>query len=234
MKRLVWLVLVLAAGFYGLWPAYSGFMIRSALEDKDAGLLESKIDFASLKESLRPAATAQADKMLTQALQYGGSGGLTEGLKQQLLPTIVDASLATIVTPQTLIRIYSEGGAVKDSVARIVQEQMGKTAGIPGFDKLTGLTSAAGRDKTGGLGGLDLDKLGGLLGKKKGAEAPAPQPQVQQTPYGLDNIKRFGLAGPLAIELGLAKDPAAKEPDVTVEMGFTGNDWKLTALRPRI
>jgi hypothetical protein len=243
MIRLIMLALVLAVGFYVGWPAYSGYEIRTALEAKDATLLGRKIDFASVKESLRPAATAQAEKVLAEALQKAGpaAGSLNEQTKAQILPKLVDATLAAVVTPENLIRFYA-AGASKEALAGIVTEQMG-TVGIPGLDKIGGLTGGS----PGGLGnlselgksiGLDTGKLGGLFGKK---ETASPPPQTtgstqtgEQPSYGLANVKQFGPTGPLGIALGVAKDPAATEPDVTVEMSFIDNDWKLTAIRPRI
>jgi hypothetical protein len=50
--------------------------------------------------------------------------------------------------------------------------------------------------------------------------------------YGLRNVKHFGMVGPFRFAIGVAKDAAASEPDVTVE--FTGLDWKVTAVRPRL
>jgi hypothetical protein len=81
------------------------------------------------------------------------------------------------------------------------------------------------------------DKTGaGSIGASKGvpvvrsvsSEAPGPVPS-----YGLHNVKHFAMVGPLRFAIGVAKDAAALEPDVTVEMSFTGMDWKVTAVRPR-
>ncbi|MDX2155707.1 MAG: DUF2939 domain-containing protein [Hyphomicrobiaceae bacterium] len=51
---------------------------------------------------------------------------------------------------------------------------------------------------------------------------------------GLENIKRYAVTGPLSIAVDIARDPAAAEHDVTVEMAFTGSDWKVVGLLPRL
>lgn len=50
--------------------------------------------------------------------------------------------------------------------------------------------------------------------------------------FGLANIKQFGFHGPLAMEVGIAKDGGAPKPDVIGEMAFRGLDWKVTRLVP--
>jgi hypothetical protein len=100
----------------------------------------------------------------------------------------------------------------------------------------TGQTTG-GLQLPGGLGNLgDLaGKIG--IGGKKPESAPAPKaaaPAAAPPSYGLDNLKVFNIVGPLAFEIGVAKDKAATEPDVTAEMRFTGLDWRVTAVRPRL
>lgn len=100
----------------------------------------------------------------------------------------------------------------------------------------------------GGLGqmagkmGIDPKQLPGLGGTgggvaKPGA-APAPgagTPAAGEAPaFGLSNIKRFGFLGPLAFEIGVAKDAKAAESDVLVEMRFVGGDWRVVGVKPKI
>lgn len=237
--------------------AYSGYQIKTALDTKDAATLAGKIDFASVKESLRPAATAEAERTLKTQLSKAGSGAgvLGDEIAKKALPKLVDASLNSIVTPENIIRIYSEGGAMQDTVSRVVADQLGKSGGIPGLGSIGALTGGgAGTEKSGGLGsvignlgkaaGLDTGALGGLTGGGKSpvrtVEAPKPAAnsgasgEASKPGFGISNIKRFGPSGPLSMELGVAKDPTAKEADITAEMSFTGTDWKLTGLRPKL
>ncbi len=259
MLRLVTLAVLAALGFWVAWPAYSGFQINSALKAGDSAALGRKIDFDSLRASLRPAVSAEAGKRLDEAMARQGAGGaaLAADIKSQLLPKVVDGALVNLVTAENILRVYREGGAAKDAIARIVAEQMGKSGGGIG-SLLGGLSGGAGGDagKLGdlakGLGGAGsaggLDKLGGLFGGKKspvrdvtnepapptpGTPAPAATAPHAPPSYGLGNIKGFGFDGPLRMRAGVAKDPAAAVADVTAELSFTGTDWKLTGLVPR-
>ncbi len=257
MKRLLLLIVLLGLGFYVAWPAWSGYQIKSALEAGDAETLSNKIDFVSVRESLRPAASHHAEGMMADALQQAAgpvSNIFDDQTKVALLPKIVDSTLNQIVTPQNLIRIARHGGTIKEAVAKIVKEQMSRSlGGLAGLSKL-GQVKIAGED---GGAGTDLD-IGGLVGgivgaatggkkgglgdlfgagskKRESAVAPAPEPQkkAKKRKFSLDNIKTFGFAGPLGLQVGVAQDPKAKQADITAEMGFRGMDWKLVALRPK-
>ena len=78
----------------------------------------------------------------------------------------------------------------------------------------------------------------GIPGLGGGAPKPEPAaPASSSAPppsYGLGNIKRFGFLGPLAFEVGVAKDASAAGPDVTVEMRFVNGDWRVVGVKPRV
>lgn len=257
MKRLIFLILVLGLGFYVGWPAWSGYQIKNALEAGDPKTLQQKIDFPSVRDSLRPAARLQAERMLDEALQSSSSPVATvldPDTKQRLLPKMVDSTLDRIVTPDNLIRIARHGGTIKEAVATVVKEQMGGAmGGLPGLANLGNIRvqGSEGSDGdlsvgelVGGIVGAATGKdnvLGGLFGgTKKREPKPAPSeapkaPAAKSKPkLGIDNITHVGFAGPLGLELGLAEKPGAKKDDVTIEMGFRDLDWKLVAVRPRL
>jgi len=257
VRRVLALVVLAAIGFWGVWPAYSGWRIHGALKDGNADVLATKIDFDSVRASLRPSVGAEVEKRVTEALAKAGPGGALLGadIKSQVVPKLVESALATLVTPQNLIRIYREGGAAKDAIGRIMAEQMGKSGGLGGLPGGTGANGSAGAlgEIVKGLGGIaggasgaggTLGGLGGLLGGGKspvtdvtsGSDKPAAGADAKTAAppsYGLGNIKSFGFNGPLGMSVGVAKDPAAKEADVTADISFTGLDWKLTGLKPR-
>lgn len=187
MKRIIAVVVLALLAFYFVWPAFSAFRLNQGLKGRDVGLVASKIDFDGLRQSLRPAVERETEKAVDDALAKAGSlgAGLGGQLKGQFMGKIVDHALATLVTPEILIRIHSEGANFKDGVARIVKEQAGKLGGIPGPAGIGGLGEVLGGalggnagKVAGGLGGVGaaLDKLGGdkgiggLFGKKD--EAP--------------------------------------------------------------
>jgi hypothetical protein len=128
-----------------------------------------------------------------------------------------------------MIRIASEAGPIKETIERVMREQMGR--GLPS----TGLPAGDGASSDGGRG------LGARLGRimrngnqpaaePDGAPAPAEQPKRK---FSLSNVKSFSFSGPLSFQVGLVKDPVAATADVTAQMSFTGGDWKLTGLVPR-
>lgn len=246
MKRLLLLLIVLLLGFYVAWPGWSAYQVKAAMDAKDAATLERKIDFPSVRVSLRPAFTQKASELYDRQLQQTGKTGALIGgqLKQDVLPKIVDALLVTLVTPENLIRVAHDGDRLKDSVERLMSEGIGRTGGLPGIGAPAGgQTSGGGVQLPGGLGKLSefAGKMGVDPGKAFGGskQAPPAAPKAAQAPaaaasYGLDNVKRFSMLGPLGFEIGVAKDKAASEPDVTAEMRFTGSDWKVTAVKPRL
>lgn len=238
MKRLIALVLIALLGFYVAWPTWSGYRIMTALQNQDASLLASKIDFDSVRASLRPFIAAEVER---EAEKVGGNipAPLRAQLQREVLPKVVDTTMVQLLTPDNVLRIYREGGDVAGTVRKILSERLGGIGG--GLGNLGG--GGGGGPGLGqviqGLGGLG--SIAGRLGGRGDEPAP-PASQPPPTPvttstapqakpsYGLGNIKGFGLSGPFGWKLGIAKDPSATKPDLTAGMGFTGLDWKLTSL----
>lgn len=269
MRRVISLAILALFVFYVAWPAFSAYQIHQGLKSGNTARLANKIDFFSVRTSLRPTVERETEQALADAIAKAGpvAGTLGPQVKDKVMPKLVDRALTTLVTPEVMIRIYREGGKVKDTVKRIVAEQAGKMGGLGGLGGGLGdVLDAAANSNDGGAGGTGgklggvgavgalADKLGGgkglggLFGKKKDDAAatsePAPQTAQATTPvagddtkarpsYGLSNIKAVGLEGPLGFKLGVAKDPAASEPDITAHMAFTGFDWKLVGVTPR-
>jgi Protein of unknown function (DUF2939) len=258
MKKLFLLVLLGLLGFYVAWPAWSGYQIYTALEDQDSKLLESKIDFDSVRDSLRPVVATEVDKQIEVQMKQLGQGLPIGDLKKQLAPKLVDATLTTIVTPANIMRIYREREDIAGAVRKIMSAEMGKQGG-GGGGGLGGVLGAAGAatgggQLPGGVGGLG--KLGDAMGKlgipglgggggAPATQAPAAEPaQAPASPpaaggaanpaIGLGNIKSFGFEGPLAMQVGVARNAAAAGPDLTAGIAFRGSDWKLTKLVPRL
>ena len=264
MKRLIALVILLLVGFYVAWPAWSAYQIAAAIKARDSATLDRKIDFTNVRSTLRPAAEQKIgefyDKFQAQA---GPTAALVVGqIKKDVIPKIAETALGTLVTASNLIRVVTEGGTLKQNAEKILQEQVGKI-GLPGLNGLGGAGGVqlpGGIKLPGGLGGA----LGGLAGGGSGASgglgdiagklglpglggaskpgspvsevatAPAPAAPAAPASYGLGNIKKFSFLGPLGFEIGVAKDAAATEPDVIAEMRFTGGDWRVTGVRPKI
>lgn len=238
MKSLGGLLLVLVLAFYVAWPAYSGYEIRTALEARDPARLTAKVDFPSVRASLRPAVAAKVEKLLTEALRKAGpaAGTLTDEIKARLMPRLIDGILAAVVSAESLVQIYASGADIKQAIDGIAAERVaqGDALGALLGDKLSTPAGEKAKSILGDLAekyGLDAKGLGGLAASKDPA---APQTAAKTTTsaprYGVENIKQFGLNGPLGVALGVARNPKAKKADLTVEMGFVDGDWKLTGL----
>lgn len=231
----------LISAFYVAWPLYAGYEIKSSLDRADAARLSSRVDFESVRISLRPAVAKQVESVVEAQLKRAGAAGalLSEQLKDTLMPRIVDGVLATLVTPEMLIRIHASGRGLKDVLQGIVLEWATQSEGlgrlsIVSVDQPDGGARSRLRDVAGSLG-IDVDKaLGGAAAGREVAEAKlkldTPSGPVPQ--YGFDNIKHVSLLGPLGLSIGVARDPKAQKPELTAELGFVEGSWKLTGLIP--
>lgn len=246
MRSLVGLLILGLLGFYVAWPAYSGYRIKTALDTQNPDLLAAKIDFDSVRTSLVPAVTAEIHKQLTASLKGdGGNGALIAQAEAQMLPKVIPAVLAAVVTPETILRIYADGRDYKTVLNEIIREKAQIAGSLGGL--LGGVTAPDGQGK-GNLGGLlgaagkalgvDTGKiLGGQAAPAAEAAPPpaaAPAAPASKSSFGLSNVKGFSMTGLAGYAIGLAKDAAATAPDVTVDLAYQGGDWKLVGLRPRI
>ena len=189
------------------------------------------------------------EKGVLQVVQAGGAGNeaLAAQIKTQVMPKVIDKLLGDVVTAETVLRLHREGGDYKTTLAQIVAEKMasnlpGALANLPADNstptgQMLGTLGKLGKLAEGA--GIDPGKvLGGLLGKTGpattvAAESGAEQPAAAKSKFTLSNVKRFTLEGPFAFSLGVAKVPAAADPDVTADLAFKGGVWKLVGLRPK-
>jgi hypothetical protein len=234
MKRLIALIVLALVGFYAVWPAWSGYRIAAALQSGDAGLLESKIDFPSIRRGLRPIVEGEVSKEIDKQSGQGLGAVLGGDLKRQLAPKLTDMVLDKVVTGENVIRIAREGGNVGGTVQKILMEQISKSGGIPGMPGLPGLGGGAGGIRL--PGGLNIPGMGGGSAQPAPAApapaATAPTAAASKPSYGMSNIKSFGWS-PLAYTVGIGRDPAASKPEATVKMRFSGFDWKITDIVPQ-
>ena len=251
MKRWIALFVVAVLGFYVAWPVWSGYRIATALTNKDEAALASKVDFAAVQESLRPVAMAEIAKEIDKKTSALGPLGQALGanLKSQMGGKIVDQVLASVVTPQSVIRIAHEGGDISASVQKAIGEaagQMKDVAGAPKADAPSGGGGLGGLlGQAMGAAGAGAGDLGGLAGKVFGAQKPAEAAAPTATPvatakpaakrqFGLGNIKGFSMAGPVGFNIAIARDASQPKVDATIGMSFTGGDWKLTRVVPNL
>jgi hypothetical protein len=231
--------------FYVLWPMYSGYEIKSSLDTQNVEGLNARVDFASVRTSLRPAVAAKVEKVVTDALRRAGTAGgvLAESLKAQVMPRIVDGVLASLVTPEMMIRIHASGKSLKEALDGMVLERASQTQGLGGFlivpqDQPGGGGARSKLDEIAGKYGIDVGKVlgGGTAGDAAKPETTAalPAKSSEKPKYGLGNIKHFSFNGPLGLSVGIARDAAARKPELTADLTFVDGSWKLTGLAPEL
>ena len=237
MKRLIALVILSLLGFYVGWPAWTGYTIAKAIKAEDPATLNNKIHFASVQNTLKPLAVQKIGEVYDQQLgaKAGPAGAaILAQIKADVVPKIVETALAQLVTAPNLIRVVNEGGTIRENAERILRERVSKI-GLPGVAGSGGAGAVA---LPGGLG-----QIAGKLGVPGNADPQrAPQPAAQQgapvtaekRQFGLSNIKRFSVLGPLAFEVGIAREATSPEPDVFVEMRFVDGDWRVVGVKPRV
>lgn len=228
------LAIVAGVLFYVAWPAWSAYSIYQALNANDSATLASKIDFPSVRESLKPVVAKEVDKALADAAKGAGGGLLNTTMQKQIAPKVVETVLNQMVTPEAIGTLYARGGDMKDMIGGVLGPAISKMG-----SGLGGLTTG-GSSSTGGLGTLGGLVTGVLTGTQTGTAttgstttttttSTGSQPAAAPS-YGLGNIKEFSFAGPLGFQLGVAKDAAAAKSDVVAGMSFKDLDWKLTSL----
>lgn len=207
MRRILLLVLVavvLLAGFYVAWPAWTARSIRNAIEANDPAALERKIDFARVRERAKPLIAAEMERSLERLKQ--GSGGIGAAIAGQLKGAlggkIAEAAVDSILTPANVVAMVRQGKDLRRVIREIGSER--KTGGPqqPGAPAET---------------------------PPQGSEQ-AKEPKR----LGLANLKSYRITGPLALAVGVAREASATEPDVTAELEFIGGDWKVVGIVPRL
>jgi len=244
MKSLGSVGFAAAVAFYLLWPMYSGYEIKSALDTQNVEGLTARVDFASVRVSLQPAVTARVEKVVDDALRRAGpaGGALAESLKLKTIPRIVDGVLAALVTPEMMIRIHASGKSLKEALDGLVLERAAQTQGLGGFlivpqDQPGGGGGRGALDEIASSYGIDVGKVlggGAAEGARPETTAALPAKSSDKPRYGLGNIKHFSFNGPLGLSVGIARDATAKKPELEADMTFVDGAWKLTGLAPAL
>ncbi len=262
MKKLFALIVLVLLGFYVGWPAYTGYAIHAALEAEDSAVLERKIDFPQVRSSIRGPVMVKLDSRIGELIDdFGVTLGVTrDQIKMERIHGIVDGALDDVVSPERLGEIYKRGGDFTGAIQQAVLRQVDQAGGLMELLDLESLGGSQDDDASAASGGgFDLSNgIGGLLKNKKarnilgqvmkqvgangGLSADALFPKRKtiaasdngDRSFDFSNVKHFGFAGPLAMELGVARDRDAIDPDVTARMSFQDMDWKVTRLTPNL
>ncbi len=245
MKKIVLFAIILAAGFYMAWPAYSLYQIADGVKVKDESKLQNKIAWQSVRASLREPVTKRVKKEIgNQTKSQGVEGVLMGQLAGEFAPQLVEKILDAYVTPKGIIMLANQGGNINTA-----------DLGIGGLVQNLSKNNAGNKDDngSGGLLGGILDKANEIAGKIPGGKelvgnalgtygkdlsknieknSAKKSGSSAKTKYGLNNIKSITFNGPLNFEVGLAKSPTAKKADVIAGMSFVDMDWKLSKIVP--
>src|SRR5258708_907035 len=95
------LVLVLGLGYYVAWPAWSAYELQNAIKAKDLVTLAHKIDFPSVRASLRTAAVEKLAELRDRPDSAAGALPIQRITKDETR-RIVDRMLEGTATPDGL------------------------------------------------------------------------------------------------------------------------------------
>ena len=167
MKRIIGLVVLLLLGFYVGWPAWSGYQLKAALDRRDVDTVGRKIDFPSVRQSLEPVVTREVGAGMDAYL--GGLGPLAgvfgPMLKSQYGPKVVEATLATLITPENIVKLYAEKDDARSAAERIVMEELNKPGGV-----FSGLFGGGKSGESGAGNVLDKMKVPGAFSESLGGK----------------------------------------------------------------
>ena len=180
MGRLIFLILLLAIGFYAAWPAFNGYRIHQALEANDPATLAAKVDFPSVRQSMREPVLAQVNTRIESVMKDLGPATQLVGdqIPTDNIEKIVDGALASVVEPKRIADIYANGGDLNAALKDAVLSEIDKMGGLVAVLKLDKLLNAAGDGQNGGeqgsatIGGFKIPgALGDLVKNKEVKEA---------------------------------------------------------------
>lgn len=119
MRRLLLLSLMCAtlAGAYAAAPFYAAWAIREAIIHGDKAYLQEKVDWASLKETLKPSIARMALNLPEFEGEDAPKPTMWQRIKSTLGKGMVDRIVDKYVTPEGLPQLFSYRKAYRDKVA---------------------------------------------------------------------------------------------------------------------
>ena len=107
MIRFILLIVLFAIGFYVAWPAYTGYSIYRGLEGNDPKTLAAKIDFPSVRKSMREPVLSQVNTRIESVMKNLGPATKLVGdqIPKDNIEKIIDGALASVVEPNRIAEI---------------------------------------------------------------------------------------------------------------------------------
>ncbi len=236
MKKLsVFAIFAALVAFFIVWPGWAAYDTYQAVLAKDAGTLERRIDFPRVRASLRPAVADKLMELYVPPQTLPSSPVLAERLKREAVQRLVEGALEDLVTADSLLLLISEGGPLKDSVERMLRDQISRGNAPKRVGPVTTLAPGQAARKSGAA--MPAAPTRGPVVRTVSSEEPKSGPgseSASEPGFGVGNVKSFSVLGPLRYEIGLAKERAAPSADVLAELSFTGLGWKITAIKLKL
>ncbi len=217
MFRLILLVLFVAFGFYVVWPSVNGYRIYQALETNEPALLASKIDFPSVRQSMRQPVLNQVNRRIGALMkELGPAAGLAgDQIPSDNIERIIDGALERVVTPDKIAEVYSQGGDINAAIKDAVLAEIDGMGGLASVLKLDQLLARKTKDHQGAdnqdassIGGFKIpDGVAGML-KDKDVSAVVGGLAAK---YGLDARRLAGKLFP-SRQGSLAETSSGKAP----------------------
>lgn len=115
------MVIALLCTSYALWPLATAWRIRDAIRNHDAEYLADKVEWSSVKQTLKPSMLKIAlGKAQPEAAEADASAppktGLWGKLKAYVGEKTIDKMLDEYVTPEGLPKLFQVGKTVRDTI----------------------------------------------------------------------------------------------------------------------
>ena len=121
MRKLLIVVCILAiGGGIAAWPFMSIYTVARAIQTADTAVLQRRVDWARVKESLKQSIAEDARSGMLVGVGEAPPGfwrRLKAAGKATAVPRIADQVIASYVTPEGLPQLFSYGQVYRDRVA---------------------------------------------------------------------------------------------------------------------
>ena len=138
MRLRWWLAfgILLAVGFYVVWPAWTAYQIRDAMIRKDTATLASHIDERAMQRAMRATVAAEVRRTMDRLLSELGPAGqiLAPQIKDEIAARLTLASQAAFATPGNIMRAVAAKDPAK-VIEDIVVAEARTAGGIMGLSR---------------------------------------------------------------------------------------------------
>lgn len=138
MRLRWWLAfgILIAVGFYVVWPAWTAYQIREAMIRKDTAALASHIDEGAMQRAMRGVVAAEVRRTMDRLLTELGPAGqlLAPQIKNEIAARLTVAAQVAVATPASVMRAVAAKEPAKIIEEIVVAEARG-AGGIMGLSR---------------------------------------------------------------------------------------------------